>query len=236
MNTTDNLLKELIELGNDQIAEHSQRFFKTGKGEYGEGDIFLGIRVPVLRKVSKNYKTINLSEFEELITSKYHEARLVSLYILVLKFKNAKTLDSQKEIVDFYLQHTKYVNNWDLVDSSAHYMVGSYLIDKDKSLLCELAKSENLWERRIAMMTTFHFIKNKQYDDALRIAEILLNDEHDLIHKVVGWMLREIGKRDKITEEVFLRNHYKTMPRTMLRYAIEKFSKEERKEYLEGQK
>ena len=158
------------------------------------------------------------------------------MYILVLMYKKAKSPDAQKEIYDFYLNHSSQVNNWDLVDSSAHYIVGPYLMDKDRSVLFDLAKSENIWERRIAMMSTFHFIKNLNFDDALKIAMILLYDQHDLIHKAVGWMLREIGNRNKEVEEQFLLKHYKIMPRTMLRYAIEKFSQEERKEYLEGRK
>jgi 3-methyladenine DNA glycosylase AlkD len=230
------ILDELIELKDDKIATHSQGFFKTGKGEYGAGDIFLGIRVPVLRKISKKYKALELVELEKIITSKFHEARLLSLYLLVLKFKKAKTPEDQKVIIDFYLAHTKYVNNWDLVDSSAHYILGPYLMDKDKSILYQFAKSNDLWEKRIGMMSTFHFIKNNQFQDALNIAEILLHDHHDLIHKAVGWMLREIGNKDKPVEEQFLLKYYKTMPRTMLRYAIEKFPKEERKEYLEGLK
>ncbi len=229
--------QEVIRLGDQRIAEHSQRFFKTGKGEYGEGDKFLGIRVPVLRTVSKKYKTLPLTQLRLLIQSEYHEIRLVAVYILVLQFKRAKkNIDRQKEICDFYLANMNYINNWDLVDSSAHYMLGPYLLNREKGLLYKLSKSDNLWHRRIGIMTTFHFIKNNQFDETLAIAEILLKDDHDLIHKAVGWMLREIGKRDKKTEEQFLLNHYKKMPRTMLRYAIEKFPKEERKAYLKGLK
>jgi len=236
MKLSDQIIDELHLLKDEKIAEHSQRFFKTGKGQYGEGDIFLGIRVPILRHVSKKYKSIPLDEVKVLIYSKYHEVRLISLYLLVLMFKKSKTDEQQKEIYDFYLMHAKQVNNWDLVDSSAHYIVGPYLMNKDRSVLFEFAISNNLWERRIAMMSTFHFIKNMDFGDALQIAEILLHDDHDLIHKAVGWMLREIGNRNKEVEEEFLINHYKSMPRTMLRYAIEKFPKEERKEYLAGRK
>ena len=234
MDNIKTVFAELQNLSNDKIAEHSQRFFKTGRGQYGEGDIFLGIRVPVLRGISKKYQKIELNDLDNLLTSKYHEARLIALYILVLKFKKSKVEEDKKNIVEFYLKHTKYINNWDLVDSSAHYILGPYLMEKDKSILYQFAHSEDLWEKRIGMMSTFHFIKNKQYNDALKIAEILVNDDHDLIHKAVGWMLREIGNRNKSVEEAFLLKYYKTMPRTMLRYAIEKFPADERKEYLEG--
>ena len=230
------LVNELMLLQNKKIAEHSQRFFKTGIGEYGEGDLFLGIRVPVLRKISKKYKSIEFPAIQYLIESKFHEVRLLALFILVIKFKRAKTTGKQKEIFDFYLQNCNYVNNWDLVDSSAHYILGPWLLNRDRQLLFQMAVSKNLWQRRIAIMTTFHFIKNEDYSDTLKLAEVLLHDSEGLIHKAVGWMLREVGNKDKPTLELFLVKHYKKMPRTMLRYAIEKISKEERKEYLEGRK
>ena len=235
MSIIKSIYKELEELSNKKIASHSYQFFKAYPGGYGEGDKFLGIRVPILRGISKKYRTITLEDIEKLIISEYHEIRLLSLFILVLHFKKAKE-DEQKTICDFYLRHTEYINNWDLVDSSAHYILGPYLIDKDKQVLYQMAKSTLLWDRRIGMMTTFHFIKQGQFNDALNIAEILVNDNHDLIHKAVGWMLREIGNRDRKVEEEFLEKYYKTMPRTMLRYAIEKFSREERTEYLSGRK
>lgn len=169
-----------------------------------------------------------------MINSEFHEVRLLSLYILVLMFKKTKTEKEQIEIYEFYIKHTKQVNNWDLVDSSAHYILGPYLMDKEKSILYDLAKSDNLWERCIAMISTFHFIKNMDFNDALKIAKILLHDHHDLIHKAVAWMLREIGNRNRDVEEKYLIKYYMTMPRTMLRYAIETFPKEERNKYLKG--
>ncbi|MBN2280923.1 MAG: DNA alkylation repair protein [Candidatus Marinimicrobia bacterium] len=234
MKTAEQIINELMGISNKKIAEHSQKFFKTGKGEYGEGDIFLGIRVPELRKISQKYQSLPLNSLESLITSPYHEVRLLALYLLVLKYKKAQTEEQQKEICDFYLTHSTGVNNWDLVDASAHYILGPFLMNKDRSLLWEMARSNDLWQKRISIMSTFHFIKNLQFNDTLRIAEILLHDTHDLIHKAVGWMLREIGNRDKAVEEVFLLKHYRSMPRTMLRYAIEKFPPAERRNYLEG--
>lgn len=231
--TYQEILDHLLSLANPEGVEKLQRFFKTAEGEYGFGDKFLGIRVPVLRQVVKKFKKTPMNEIEKLLQSEYHEVRLFALYLLVLRFSKGD-LDEKTEIYQLYLAHTQYVNNWDLVDSSAHYIVGPYLGDKDRTILYELAKSTLLWERRIAMMSTFYFIKNKQFDDALQISEILLSDEEDLIHKAVGWMLREIGNRDKAVEVEFLKSRYKKMPRTMLRYAIEKFDKEERQKYLKG--
>lgn len=224
---------ELRKLADKEIAEHSRRFFKTGKGQYGEGDVFLGIRVPVLRQTAKKYLSAPLSVCQGLLKSKYHEERLFALILLVLAYKKADP-DGQKLIYDFYLGNTRYVNNWDLVDLSAHYIVGAYLRDQDKKPLYRLAVSENLWERRIAIISTLDFIRHNEFSDALAISEILLSDTHDLIHKAVGWMLREIGKRDLAAEEGFLKKHYQKMPRTMLRYAIEKFEEEKRKSYLMG--
>ncbi len=225
--------KELRELRNPLIAAHSQRFFKTGKGEYGEGDRFLGIRVPVIRKLVKKYKTVSWSEVLKLLESSWHEERLFALLMLVELFSNADE-EGKSAIYQTYLDNTQYINNWDLVDGSAHHIVGAYLEKRDKQILDDLAKSKNIWERRITIMATFYFIKNHQYADALRIAEILLRDKEDLIQKAVGWMLREIGNRNLDIEEFFLRKHYKDMPRTMLRYAIEKFPEGKRKAYLTG--
>ena len=221
----------LREIADPVIAEHSQRFFKTGPGEYGEGDKFLGIRVPNIREVAKRFKELSLDETEQLLQSKYHEERLCALIILSNRSKKADP-EEQKVIFDLYLQNTKFVNKWYLVDTSAEDIVGSYLIDKDRSILYELAKSHDLWERRIAIMSTFHFIKNDDFDDALALAEILIKDDHDLIHKAVGWMLREIGNRDIEKEQNFLDKHVKKMPRTMLRYSIEKFPEVKRQKYL----
>ncbi len=228
------LQKSLKEIADPKIAEHSLRFFKTGKGEYGEGDIFLGIRVPVLRQLVKKYRDIKLSDVKKLIKSKYHEERLCALLLLVEKFK--KGTDHEKEdIFNFYINSAEYINNWDLVDCSAHLISGAYLENRDKKILYKLAESPNLWERRIAIMSTFYLIKKNRFDDALKISAILLDDKEDLIHKASGWMLREIGKRDVIQEKKFLDKYYGKMPRTMLRYAIEKFPEEERQKYLKGQ-
>lgn len=226
-----NIKRDLEKLADPKKAKILSRFFKTGKGEYGEGDIFLGIKVPNQRKVAAKHKDITLEDVQELLESRVHEHRLTSLFILVSKYKKADDL-SKKEIVDFYLKNTKNINNWDLVDSSAPYIPGNYLLDKDKSILYTLAKSGNLWERRISMLSTYAFIRNNEFEDALKIAEILLDDKHDLIHKAVGWMLREVGNRNLEKEKEFLKKHCKNMPRTMLRYAIEKFDKGTRKEYL----
>ena len=229
--THQEIIEYLIDLGNEEVAEHSQRFFKTGKGEYGYGDMFLGIRVPVLRQTVKKFKEASLETAEKLLHSKYHEVRLFALLLLVHHFEKGDD-NKQEEIYKLYLNNTKYVNNWDLVDSSAHYIVGPYLLDRNKSILYKLAQSDSLWERRIAIMSTFHFIKNNQFEDATIIIEDLLDDQEDLIHKAAGWMLREIGNRDHAEEVFFLKYHYHRMPRTMLRYAIEKFNEKERQEFL----
>ncbi|MFC1728352.1 DNA alkylation repair protein [Nanoarchaeota archaeon] len=221
--------KELRKYANKEKVKVYQGFFKTGKGEYGEGDVFIGVTVPNTRIVARKFKNINLSQAKALLKSKIHEERLCALLILVEKFK-----ENEKEVVDFYLKHTKYVNNWDLVDLSADKILGTYLLNKNKKIIYKLVKSKYLWERRISILTTFTFIKNNQYKDSLKIAEILLNDKHDLIHKAIGWMLREIGKRNLAEEERFLKKHYKKMPRTMLRYAIERFPERKRKAYLLG--
>jgi len=231
--TYQQITKSLRALANPAIAEHSQRFFKTGPGEYGEGDKFLGIRVPVLRQQVKLFKDAPVNAAKQLLQSSYHEERLFALLLLVEKFKKGQPA-GQQAIYDLYLRQTKFINNWDLVDSSAHLIVGPYLQDRSRRPLYKLSKSRSLWERRIAIMSTFCYIKQKDFDDALAISEILLHDEEDLIHKAVGWMLREVGNRDVTVEKAFLRQHYKAMPRTMLRYAIEKFSQRDRKRYLDG--
>ncbi len=227
--------KDIKRLANPAKAAFLARFFKTGKGEYAEGDKFLGITVPESRSLAQKYKDLKFPEIKELLTSKLHEERLIALLILVHNFGKGNA-EKQKEIYDFYLKHTAYINNWDLVDLSADKIVGAYLLDKQRNILLKLAKSKNLWERRIAIVSTYQFIKHKkEYNDTFRIAKILLYDKHDLIHKAVGWMLREVGKRaakEALIE--FLREHYKTMPRTMLRYSIEHFSVVERRAYIEG--
>jgi len=221
-------------LANEQIAEHSQRFFKTGKGEYGEGDIFLGIRVPLLRRLVKKYGGISIAEVRKLLHSKFHEERLLAVLMLVQLFKSADE-SVQKQVYDLYLENTEFINNWDIVDISASNIVGAHLYEKDKAPLYDLVQSKNLWERRISIISTFYFIRQNEFDDTLKLAKILLNDKEDLIHKAVGWMLREVGKREIEFEEEFLQEHYKIMPRTMLRYAIEKFPETSRKMYLRGE-
>ncbi|MFC1617492.1 DNA alkylation repair protein [Candidatus Margulisiibacteriota bacterium] len=233
MTIINNLNSELEKLKDPEKVKIYQRFFKTGKGEYGEGDIFWGIKVPVSRKLAKKYKDLSLDELQELISSEIHEKRLIALFILIIKYKKADQ-NSQKQYYAFYLKNIKHINNWDLIDSSAEHIVGNYLADKPKDILYKLARSIDLWERRIAVMSTFGYIKKQEFKDTLQISEILLSDSHDLIHKAVGWMLREIGNRDLIKEEEFLKKHYKKMPRTMLRYAIEKFEETKRQGYLKG--
>jgi 3-methyladenine DNA glycosylase AlkD len=227
------LRKDLRQAANKEKAIGLQRFFKTGKGEYAEGDKFLGVMVPQTRLlVEKYWQQIFIGETQDLLQSKFHEERLTALLVLVAKFQKADDA-GKKEIFDLYLAGTKFINNWDLVDLSAPNIIGAYLESRDHAILYGLAKSKNLWERRIAILATFAFIKNKECEDALKIAEILLIDKQDLIHKAVGWMLREIGKRcGRQIEEEFLRKHYKTMPRTMLRYAIERFSEEKKRYFM----
>lgn len=228
----DNLKKELREKANKARAKNLQRFFKTGAGEYGEGDLFLGIAVPEVRKIAKKFKDLELSEASDLIGSKFHEERQACLFIMVEKF-NEEDEKEKKKIFDFYIKNRKGINNWDLIDLSAPKIVGVWLDGKDKSLLYKFARSKDIWERRIAVLSTFYYIQRGDCKDALKIAEILKNDKHNLIQKAVGWMLREVGKRcSQKTEEEFLKKYYKIMPRTMLRYAIEKFSEKERKKWL----
>lgn len=229
----DQLHQRLKDLANAAIAAHSQRFFKTGRGEYGEGDQFLGIRVPILRQQAKLFQEMPLKEIAHSLKSVYHEERLCALLLLVRKFERGD--EKQRErIYKLYLNQTRYINNWDLVDSSAYQIVGAYLFERDREPLYRLVKSCSLWERRIAIIATFYFIKNDQYQDTLKLSKQLLHDHHDLIHKAVGWMLREVGNRDRKREQAFLGEHYEKMPRTMLRYAIEKFPEPLRKDYLDG--
>ena len=214
-----------------QVAGLS-RFFKTGPGQYGEGDKFLGIKVPITREVVKAcWKETTWQDLEECVTSEYHEVRLAALLTLVELFKHNKK--QQKEYIDFYLNHTAYINNWDLVDLSCYPLLGVWLLDKDRSLLYDLARNgKTIWEQRIGMVSTMTFIRNGQIDDTFAIADILLHHPHDLIHKAVGWLLREAGKRDKDALVNYLKSRCKEMPRTMLRYAIEKFPEAERKQFL----
>jgi 3-methyladenine DNA glycosylase AlkD len=232
------LKKQLETLKNEKQAAQLQRYFKTGKGEYAAGDVFLGIKVPIQRKICKNYYPLPLNDLQNLMDSKIHEHRMCALFILVRKYQRAKKDEAEKEkIFHFYIYNAKLgnINNWDLVDLSAPNIVGDFLLNNDKSILYKMAVSYSLWERRIAVLASFAFIKKNKFEASFRLAEMLMNDKHDLIHKAVGWMLREIGKRNPKAEEMFLNMHYKKMPRTMLRYAIEKFSKEKRKMYLSGE-
>lgn len=210
------------------------RFFKTGPGQYGEGDIFLGVTVPQTRLIVKKYRTLPLPEAEKLLHSPLHECRLAALLIMVTQYQKADEA-TRKKIVDLYLRNTAYVNNWDLVDSSAPYILGAWLDGKDASILDTLAASGDLWEERIAIVATQYFIRKGDFSHTLRIAEQLINHKHDLIHKAVGWMLREVGKKDVSVLESFLKKHSQTMPRTALRYAIEKFDEPQRKAYLRGE-
>lgn len=221
--------KELENAANKDRAKVFARFFKTEKGEYGEGDVFLGISNGELRRImKKHWERVGFSDIEMLLHSRIHEKRLVALLILVEKFK-----DSPEIIYDFYLRNTQFINNWDLVDLSAWKIVGSWLLDKkDRSVLDKLAVSENLWERRIAIVSTFAFIRKGELDDTLRIAKILLRDSEDLIHKAVGWMLREVGKKNQDILRNFLRDNHDALPRMTLRYAIERFEERERKRFL----
>ncbi len=226
----ERLRGDLEKLSNKYQAKILQRFFKTGKGEYGEGDIFLGIKVPIQRKVAKKYN-LKLSEIKELLNSKIHDHRMVALFILIDKFKKGNEKE-KNEIFGFYLNNTKNINNWDLVDLSARDIIGEFLLDKDRKIIYKLAKSDALWEKRISIISTYAFIRKNDFKDTLKISGLLLKDKHDLIHKAVGWMLREVGKRNQDVEEEFLKKYYKEMPRTMLRYAIERFSDEKKRIYM----
>ena len=223
----------LRKLADKNKAKVLQGFFRTGPGHYGEGDVFLGITVPVLRRLAKECLNTSVSDATQLLQSAIHEERLVALLLIIGAYSKGDEI-LRKKIYTLYLKNTRYVNNWDLVDLSAPNIVGNYLEDKNRTQLYDLAKSRDLWKKRIAILATFYFIKQNDFTDTLQISEILLNDDHDLIHKAAGWMLREVGKRDLQAEEKFLRQHYKKMPRTMLRYAIERFPEAKRKKYLKG--
>ncbi|RJQ46938.1 MAG: DNA alkylation repair protein [Nitrospiraceae bacterium] len=220
--------------GDKKIAEHSRRFFKTGKGEYAEGDKFLGIRVPVLRKLVRKYRGITIDEAMMLLISEFHEERLFSLLSLIELYKKSGD-DAQGSIFKLYLSSTEYINNWDLIDLSAPHIVGVYLQRRNRAPLYTLAESESLWERRIAIMATFHFIRQNDFSDALEISRLFLKDREDLIHKATGWMLREVWKRDTESAEQFLSKRCRSMPRTTLRYAIEKLPEKKRIRYLKGE-
>ncbi|PKN66750.1 MAG: DNA alkylation repair protein [Deltaproteobacteria bacterium HGW-Deltaproteobacteria-12] len=228
------ICNKLPAMGDRQRALATQRFFKTGLGEYGEGDIFVGLTVPEVRKLAKEYRSLPLIETKQLLQSPIHEARLLALFILISAYKQGDPV-RQEQIYHLYLENTRFINNWDLVDASAHHIVGAYLKDRRKAPLHALAASQLLWERRIAIIATFHYIQQGEFAQTLQIAKLLLRDQEDLIHKAVGWMLRETGKRNQQVEEKFLQKHYKTMPRTMLRYAIERFPEKLRQQYLRGE-
>lgn len=226
---------DLEKLQNPEKAKQMQRFFKTGKGEYGEGDVFLGISVPSQRKIATKYKAVvSLDDIHVLMNSNIHEHRLTAIYLLIHLYNQRKSDTDKKEIVDFYLNHTYAINNWDIVDSSAHKILGPWLYNKDKSILFKLAESNDLWEQRISMIACFHDIKKREYQTTLKIADLLLHHKHDLIHKAVGWMLKEISKLDLQVTDDFLKTRYQTMPRTCLRYAIEKFPEDRRQAFLKG--
>ena len=224
---------EMERISDPDDARFLQRFFKTGPRQYGKGDVFRGIRVPATRQVLRKFPDVTVATAGKLLRSKYHEDRLLALLMLIRRFQRGDAA-AQKKIYELYLANTKYINNWDLVDLSAEHIVGGYLLERSRAPLTRLARSSLLWDRRISILATFHFIRAGEFDETLRVAEMHLADSEDLMHKAVGWMLREVGNRSPLVLREFLRKHYKVMPRTMLRYAIEKFPVRERKKYLEG--
>jgi 3-methyladenine DNA glycosylase AlkD len=223
--------RDIRMLARPERAKSNKSFFKTGRGEYGEGDRFFGVTVPQLRTLAREYRDMPLKYVAALLRSAWHEERLLALLILVRQYVRAD-VRTRRTIHQLYLRNTTSINNWDLVDSSAAQIVGAHLDVRNRGLLRRLARSPSVWERRIAIIATYHYIRQKDFTDALAVAALLRRDEHDLIHKAVGWMLREIGKRDRRAEERFLRQHARTMPRTMLRYAIERFPQPLRRKYL----
>ncbi len=232
----DDLHREVRRVGSPDRAIALAKYFKTGPGQYGDGDVFIGLTVPQARRIALRFKDLPTEAARQLVASPIHEERLIGLLLLIAAFREGTAAEKQ-DVYDFYLGNTRHVNNWDLVDTSAPEIVGEYLKDKDRSALLRLAASPSLWERRISMIATFPFIKDlRQHEDAFAVADILLQDEHDLIHKAVGWMLREVGKRiSQDVEESFLKSRYSTMPRTALRYAIERFPERLRQAYLRGE-
>jgi len=231
MSVYEQVKSELERRSDPEYAMKLQGFFKTGKGEYGEGDVFIGVRVPDQRRIAKKYRSISLTDVLELLRSEIHEHRLTALFILTEQF-NKGDEEARRRIVDLYLSNTAYVNNWDLVDSSAYKILGVWLVDKPRGVLYDLARSESLWERRISIISTFAFIDRGDLVDALALARVLVDDIHDLIHKASGWVLREVGKKDQSVLEEFLVEHFETMPRPMLRYAIERLPEERRSFYM----
>jgi 3-methyladenine DNA glycosylase AlkD len=231
--TLQSLRRSLKAVADPQRAIHNLRFFKTGVGEYGAGDRFLGLTVPAVRALARQYRDLPLRDVDSLLRSPWHEERLLALMLWVDRYRRGDEKQRQR-IHHQYLRSTRYINNWDLVDASAGDIVGAFLADKDKRVLFRLARSTNLWERRIAVIATFPFIRDGRFTETLKIAALLLHDQHDLIHKAVGWMLREVGKRDRPRLEGFLIRHQASMPRTMLRYAIEHLPAQQRRRYLQG--
>jgi 3-methyladenine DNA glycosylase AlkD len=232
--TVQEIRDRLQTLGNPQHAAVLSRFFKTGPGEYGEGDVFVGLHVPEIRKLAREYCPLPLHEAVLLLQSHIHEARLLALFILIRMYNRGDD-PVRDQVYRAYLENTRFVNNWDLVDASAEHIIGAHLGIDNRGKLDALASSTLIWERRISIIATFNFIKRGEFADTLRISELLLRDREDLIHKAVGWMLREVGKRDMSIEEAFLKTSYRSMPRTMLRYAVEKFPETLRKQYLRGE-
>jgi 3-methyladenine DNA glycosylase AlkD len=232
-NSLTHVQKRVRKLGHPERAAVSLRYFKTGAGQYGQGDIFVGLSVPQIRELAREFSGLRLAEIQTLLKSPVHEERLLALLLLIRAYRQGSAEDRNK-IFHLYLKNTKYINNWDLVDASAERILGPHLDGQPKLILYDLAGSGNLWERRIAIMASFHFIKQGEFCDTLRLVRMLLGDNEDLIHKAAGWMLREVGKRNLQAEEKFLKKYYQAMPRTMLRYAIERFPAERRKEYLTG--
>ncbi|MFH1400309.1 MAG: DNA alkylation repair protein [Nanoarchaeota archaeon] len=227
----DDIIRALEDVARPEKVAILLSFFKTGKGQYGEGDVFIGVAVPDQRKVASQFMDISLDEVAWLLASKVHEHRLTGALILVEKFKKADRI-RREEVFDFYIRNIKGINNWDIVDLTAPSIVGAFLLDRPRGLLFKMARSSNLWERRIAVVSTYTFIRNSQFDDTLKISEILLEDKHDLIHKACGWMLREVGKKDEKVLKGFLNKHATTMPRTMLRYAIERLDAPSRSKFM----
>lgn len=234
MTTSTDIEARLRDIGDPEHARFVAGYFRTGPGEYGAGDQFLGIRIPALRELVREYRGVSIQAIAQLVRSPWHEARLLALLLLADAYGRADE-DGRETIYRLYLGNTRYINNWDLVDSSAPQVVGAHLENRDRGILEELARSDSLWERRIAILATQHFIRQGDFGTTLRIAELLVEDDHDLIHKAVGWMLREVGNRDRAAAESFLRRHHRTMPRTMLRYAIERFPPDLRQRYMKGE-
>lgn len=228
------LRKTMKRLASPAKAKTYARFFKTGPGDYGERDKFIGLTVPEVRKLAKEFQILPFEEIEKCLQSPIHEERLCALFILVLLYKQG-TASEKKEAYNFYVKNLQHVNNWDLIDVTCEHVIGAHLELRDKKPLYRWAKSKNLWERRIAIISTFHYIKKNDFDETLKIARMLVQDKHDLIQKAVGWMLREVGKRSLIIQEEFMKEYYSIMPRTMLRYAIERFPEAKRQAYLKNQ-